>query len=62
MVANAVTLRSISALLSRQKTYGGELCTIAISEMEQLGKSQILQPKLPVTQWVVSKPFEGNAR
>lgn len=57
MVTNAVTLQGMSAVYHRQKLYGGELCSIAISEIEQLGASTIMQPKLPVIQWSITKPM-----
>lgn len=59
LVANAVTIQSIIALTKRQKTIGGDLFSIAISQNQPLGKSDIMQPKLPVTQWTVAKPTEG---
>ncbi len=57
LVANAVTLQSIAALTKRQKTFGGQLFCIAISQIETLGKTDVMQPKLPVTQWTITKPI-----
>jgi len=58
-VANAVSLSGQSALFARQKIFGGELCSIAISALENIGNAQILRPALPVIQWVITKPLKN---
>jgi precorrin-6Y C5,15-methyltransferase (decarboxylating) len=55
LVANAVLLDSQAALIKRYKIYGGQLCTIAVSNLDVIGSSPVLRPSLPVTQWVVTK-------
>ncbi len=60
LVANAVTIESISALVSRQKMFGGTLISIGISTIKSIGSSHVLHPTLPITQWAVIKPKPGG--
>jgi len=56
LVANAVTLDGEQALLTRHARLGGELARLDISVLDSLGEHRTFRPRLPVTQWSVSKP------
>lgn len=55
-VANAVTLDAEQALYARQSRLGGELVRIDIAGLDAIGSQRVLRPRLPVTQWSVTKP------
>ncbi|HEX4296651.1 MAG TPA: precorrin-6y C5,15-methyltransferase (decarboxylating) subunit CbiE [Devosia sp.] len=55
-VANAVTLDAEAALFRRQARLGGELVRIEIAALDRIGDHRALRPRLPVTQWAVTKP------
>jgi precorrin-6Y C5,15-methyltransferase (decarboxylating) len=55
-VANAVTLDAEQALYARQARLGGELVRIDIATLDHIGPHRALRPRLPVTQWAVTKP------
>ncbi len=56
LVANAVTLDGEQALLAHQSRLGGELVRIDIAALHTIGGHRALKPRMPVTQWAVSKP------
>jgi precorrin-6Y C5,15-methyltransferase (decarboxylating) len=56
LVANAVTLEAEAALLDRQSRLGGELVRLDVAVLDTLGTHRAFRPRLPVTQWSVSKP------
>jgi precorrin-6B C5,15-methyltransferase / cobalt-precorrin-6B C5,C15-methyltransferase len=56
LVANAVTLKTESALIARQASLGGTLTRIALSRADSVGEKTAWRPALPVTQWVWVKP------
>jgi precorrin-6Y C5,15-methyltransferase (decarboxylating) len=56
LVANAVTVKTESALLARHAALGGELTRIAISRAAPVGGETGWRPAMPVTQWVWIKP------
>jgi precorrin-6B C5,15-methyltransferase / cobalt-precorrin-6B C5,C15-methyltransferase len=56
LVANVVSSEGERAVLEWQARMGGELCRIAVSRCEPLGRRQIWRPLLTVTQLVASKP------
>ena len=56
LVANAVTLEGEVALFARQARLGGELCRIDIASLDAVGSHRVLRPRLPITQWSVTKP------
>lgn len=58
LVANVVTLEGEAALLAHRATLGGELIRIAVSRAEPIGPYHGWRPLMPVTQWVVTKPFD----
>jgi precorrin-6Y C5,15-methyltransferase (decarboxylating) len=55
LVVNAVTLETQAELVRRFKMHGGELVSIAIGHVEQLGGFHTMRPALPILQWVVVK-------
>ena len=55
-VANAVTLDAEQALYARQSRLGGELVRIDVASLDTIGSQRVLRPRLPVTQWSVTKP------
>ncbi|MGP0060126.1 MAG: precorrin-6y C5,15-methyltransferase (decarboxylating) subunit CbiE [Beijerinckiaceae bacterium] len=57
LVVNAVTLETQAELVHRFKTQGGELISIAIGHAEPLRGFHAFRPALPITQWVVRKPW-----
>lgn len=56
LVANAVTVAAEQSLLARHERLGGELCRIEISHLEHIGTQEAFRPRLPITQWSVTKP------
>ncbi len=58
LVANAVTLEGQAALFARHEELGGEMCSIAVSNLSAIGKQSILKPRLAVTQWATRKPLQ----
>jgi precorrin-6B C5,15-methyltransferase / cobalt-precorrin-6B C5,C15-methyltransferase len=56
LVANAVTLEGEQALYARQSRLGGDLARLEISALDAIGAHRALRPRMPVTQWSVSKP------
>ena len=56
LVANAVTLDGEQALFERQSRLGGELVRIDVATLDTLGGHRALRPRMPVTQWAVTKP------
>ncbi len=56
LVANAVTLDAEQALQHRQSRFGGDLVRIEMSALDTIGSHRVLRPRMPVTQWSVSKP------
>ena len=56
LVANAVTLDAEQALLARHARLGGELVRIDIAALDTIGSHQAFRPRMPVTQWSVTKP------
>ena len=54
-VANAVTLESETALVTRRARHGGELTRIALSHAAPVGGFLAMKPALPVLQWRVEK-------
>ena len=57
LVVNAVTLETQAELVHRFKRQGGELVSIDIGHADRLGAYHALRPALPITQWVVTKPW-----
>ena len=55
-VANAVTLEAEAALVERQSRLGGELVRIDVALLDTIGSHRAFRPRLPVTQWSVTKP------
>jgi precorrin-6Y C5,15-methyltransferase (decarboxylating) len=55
-VANAVTLEGEAALFARQVRLGGDLVRIDVAALDAIGSHRALRPRMPVTQWVVTKP------
>jgi precorrin-6Y C5,15-methyltransferase (decarboxylating) len=55
-VANAVTLEGERALFDRQARLGGELTRLDVASLDAVGPHRVLRPRLPVTQWAVTKP------
>lgn len=56
MVADAATLESEVALIARYRLHGGELLRIDVAQVTTLGQRHVFRPRLPITQWRVSKP------
>lgn len=56
LVANAVTLEGEAALFERHARLGGELVRIDVASLDSIGSHRALRPRMPVTQWSVSKP------
>jgi precorrin-6B C5,15-methyltransferase / cobalt-precorrin-6B C5,C15-methyltransferase len=56
LVANAVTLDGEQALLARQSRLGGELARLDVAILDTIGEHRAFRPRLPVTQWAVTKP------
>jgi precorrin-6Y C5,15-methyltransferase (decarboxylating) len=55
-VANAVTLEGEQALYERHARLGGELVRIDVAALDTIGSHRALRPRMPVTQWSVTKP------
>jgi precorrin-6B C5,15-methyltransferase / cobalt-precorrin-6B C5,C15-methyltransferase len=55
LVANAVTLAAQSELFEQFKRFGGDLRTIQISRVEQIGSLDALRPARAVMQWAAVK-------
>ncbi len=55
-VANAVTLDGEAALIERQSRLGGELVRIDVAALDTIGGHRAWRPRMPVTQWAVTKP------
>jgi precorrin-6Y C5,15-methyltransferase (decarboxylating) len=56
LVANAVTLEGEQALYERHARLGGELVRIDVAALDTIGSHRALRPRMPVTQWSVTKP------
>ena len=56
LVANVVTIEGEMHLYDLHEKHGGELVRIAVSRLESVGKLRALKPKMPITQWRVTKP------
>jgi precorrin-6Y C5,15-methyltransferase (decarboxylating) len=56
LVANAVTLEGEASLIERHASFGGELVRIEVSRVVPLGAFRGMEPRMPVTQWRVTKP------
>jgi precorrin-6Y C5,15-methyltransferase (decarboxylating) len=56
LVANAVTLDAEFALLERHARLGGDIVRIDVAALDTVGTHRALRPRLPVTQWSVTKP------
>jgi precorrin-6Y C5,15-methyltransferase (decarboxylating) len=61
-VANAVTLDGERALYDRHLRHGGELVRLDMAVLDAIGGQRVLRPRLPVTQWAVTKPDQRPAR
>lgn len=61
LVANAVTLDGEAALFARQARLGGELVRIDVAQLDALGGQRVLRPRLPLTQWAVTRPGQWLA-
>ena len=59
LVANAVTIEGEQALLARHDQLGGELVRIEVSVLDRLGSHRTFRPRMPVTQWAVTKQLPG---
>ena len=55
-VANAVTLEGEQALYDRHARLGGNLVRIDVATLDSIGSHRALKPRMPVTQWSVTKP------
>lgn len=55
-VANAVTLEAEQALYERHARLGGDLARLDVATLDAIGSHRTLRPRLPVTQWSVTKP------
>ena len=56
LVANAVTLEGEQALHERHARLGGDLVRLDLAVLDTIGNHRALRPRLPVTQWSVTKP------
>ncbi len=56
LVANAVTLEGEAALIERYRLHGGELLRIEVAQVTTVGQRHVFRPRLPITQWRMSKP------
>lgn len=61
LVAHAVTVEGEAALLAAQREFGGELCRLALSRAEPVGRFLAFKPAMPVTQWRTLKFKAGAA-
>ncbi|MEE9375110.1 MAG: precorrin-6y C5,15-methyltransferase (decarboxylating) subunit CbiE [Rhizobiaceae bacterium] len=57
LVANAVTLESEARLVDLQKKYGGALMRLSVQNAEPIGPYRGWRSAMPVTQWLLVKPF-----
>lgn len=60
LVANAITLDGETALVQRLDQHGGDMARIEVSHLDTVGAHKALRPRMAVTQWNVSKPYEGE--
>jgi len=60
LVANAVTLDGEMALVKRLELHGGDLARIEVSHLDNVGAHKAMRPRMAVTQWNVTKPYEGQ--
>ncbi len=60
LVANTVTLESEARLLALHAEYGGELTRLAVQRAEPVGHFHGWRAAMPVTQWLVIKPFGAS--
>ncbi|MEO7223119.1 MAG: precorrin-6y C5,15-methyltransferase (decarboxylating) subunit CbiE [Devosia sp.] len=56
LVANAVTIEGEQALFERHARLGGDLVRIDVATLDAIGSHRVLRPRMPVTQWSVTKP------
>ncbi len=56
LVANAVTIEGEQALFARQSRLRGDLVRIDVASLDAIGSHRVLRPRMPVTQWSVTKP------
>lgn len=56
LVANAVTVEGEAALFARHARLGGDLTRIDVAALDTIGSHRVMRPRMPVTQWVVTKP------
>jgi precorrin-6Y C5,15-methyltransferase (decarboxylating) len=56
LVASAVTIESDTALFARHARLGGDLTRIDVATLDTIGSHRVLRPRMPVTQWAVTKP------
>lgn len=56
LVANVVTIEGEMHLYDLHEKHGGEVLRIAVSRLERVGTLRALKPKMPITQWRVTKP------
>ena len=61
LVANAVTLESEAALIELHRIHGGELTRITVQHAAPIGDFRGWKPAMPVTQWLVTKPWKDMA-
>ncbi len=54
-VANAVTVEGEAALFGRHARLGGDLVRIDVAALDTIGSHRVLRPRMPVTQWSVTK-------
>ncbi|WP_201832399.1 precorrin-6y C5,15-methyltransferase (decarboxylating) subunit CbiE [Microvirga zambiensis] len=57
LVVNAVTLETETLLGSHYAQHGGTMRRLAVSRLEPVGGMQGWRAAMPVTQWVVTKPW-----
>lgn len=55
VIANGVTIETLTKIIELQRTHGGELHTVQISSQHEVGNFHALKPALPITQWTVKK-------
>ncbi len=60
LVANVVTVEGEARLAELFARHGGELSRIAVSKAEPVGSLTGWRSAMPVTQWVVVKPWDGE--
>jgi precorrin-6B C5,15-methyltransferase / cobalt-precorrin-6B C5,C15-methyltransferase len=57
LVANVVTIEGETKLFELQKTFGGDLVRMDISNLTSVGPYRALKPRMSVLQWRVQKPW-----